>query len=38
MDLSVSLETPIVRESREIQTDLEMGLSQAMLGNSRKLD
>ena len=29
---------PIIRESREIQSDLEMGFSEALLGNSRKLD
>lgn len=38
MDLALSLDTPIFRESTEIQTDLEKGFSQAMLGNSIILD
>lgn len=38
MDLAFSLETPITRRSREIQPNLEMGLSPATSGNSRKLD
>ena len=38
MDLALSLETPILRETGEIQSELEMGLNQAMSGNSRKLD
>lgn len=35
MYLALSLETPITGKSREVQSDLEMGL---MSGNSRKLD
>ena len=27
MELALSLETPIIGESREVQSDLEMGLS-----------
>ena len=38
MDLALSLKTPITGESREVQSDLEMGCSQVMSGNSRKLD
>ena len=30
MDLALSLKTPITGESREVQSDLEMGISQAM--------
>ena len=37
LDLALSLETPIIGESRENPSDLEMGLSQAMSGNSTKL-
>lgn len=37
LDLVLSLKTSITGESREIQSDLEMGLSQAMSENSRKL-
>lgn len=29
MDFAISLKTPVTRESREIQANLEMGLSQA---------
>ena len=38
MDLALSLEIPITSESREMQADLKTGFSQAMSGNSRKLD
>ena len=37
-DLALSLETSIVGDSRKIQSDFEMGLSQAMSRNSRRLD
>ena len=36
MGLSFSLETPGIGESRGIRLELEMGLSQAMSGNTRK--
>ena len=38
INLALILEIPIVREGRESQSDLEMSLSQAIPGNSRKLD
>ena len=38
MYLALSLETPITGKSREVQSDLEIGRSQVMSGNSRKLD
>lgn len=34
--LALSLETPIVEESREIESDLERNFSQTMPGDSRK--
>ena len=37
-DLALSLEIPITLESREMQADLKTCFSQAMSGNSRKLD
>ena len=36
MALALSLETLIVEESREIESDLERNLSQTMPGDSRK--
>lgn len=38
LDFELSLESSTIRESREIQSVLEMGLRQATSGNSRKLD
>ena len=38
MDLVLSLETLATGESREIQSDLEMGHHQAMSGHSIKLN
>ena len=37
-DFALSLETPTIRESKEIQSDLEIGLTQVMSRNSRILD
>lgn len=38
LDLELSLETPIVGASKEIQSGLEMGLNRAMPGKSRKFN
>lgn len=38
MDLPLSAETPVIRESREMQSDLDTSVNQAIPGHSRKLD
>lgn len=38
IDFTISLKTPMTRERRDIQANLEMGLSQVLSGNSRKLE
>ena len=35
---ALSLKTPITGESREVQSDLDTGLSQVMSGKAKKLD